>query len=268
MKLPRALFLIMVLQLTLLISMPVASAATLQVVPSEPFGVSGSNLNGIAYISWQEPNQTGPGITHYLLYRQLNGTGSALEVQLNASDRWYNDRMPVSSSNVTYWIVAANIVGTGNASDKITLVPNAFPTVPTGLHATAGVDYVDISWTSPSTDGGDNLTGFEVRRQEVATGVSVLFHVPASITDVPNTSFHDDQVSSGTSYFYNVMAVTNSSESGWSDSLSVTSLAKDINDNSGLISVFALVLAVVAIQIAFVAIYVVIKRKAFKPKAP
>lgn len=62
--------------------------------------------------------------------------------------------------------------------------------------------------------------------------------------------------------------MSNHSESAWSDSFTVTSPAKNINDNSGLLSVFALVLAVVALQIALVAIYVVVKRKAFKPKTP
>ena len=50
--------------------------------------------------------------------------------------------------------------------------------------------------------------------------------------------------------------------------MTVTSPAKNINDNSGILSVFALVLAVIAFQISIIAIYVVVKRKAFKPKAP
>ncbi|MGD0819041.1 MAG: fibronectin type III domain-containing protein [Methanomassiliicoccales archaeon] len=268
MKPYRVLFLILIFQLSLFFVIPTSLAAVAQVVPSEPFEVNASNWNGIAHISWREPNQTGPGITFYHIFRQLNGTGSVKIGQLNATEREYNDRMPQSAVNVTYWIVAENLVGTGNASDNVTLLPGAHPTVPTGLHAVAGIDYVDISWTSPVSDGGSNITKYVVRRQVTSTGESIQFDVTVSGNSVPVTSAHDDQATSGDIYVYNVKAVSSTGESGFSDSVTVTSPPKNINDNSGLLSVFAMVLAVVAFQLAIVALYVVIKRKAFKPKAP
>ena len=267
MKLTRFFFILLIIQLTLSSILPVTSAATVQVVPTEPFEVGASNWNSVAHIWWREPNQTGPGIIHYQIYRQLNGTGTILLVQLNATDMEYNDRMPSLALNATYWIVAENILGLGNPSDKVTLVPAAFPSVPTGLRAVTGADYVDISWTTSSSDGGSNITQYEVRRQS-SSGESTLFEVRVSGTDVPVTSVHDDQAGSGAVYTYNVKAVTNNSESRWSDSVTVTTPQKNINDNSGLLSIFALVIAVIALQLAIVAVYVVVKRKAFKPKAP
>jgi hypothetical protein len=264
----RIILAIIVIDLTLFMSIIPASAAAAQVVPSEPFGVGTSNWNGIAHIWWQEPNQTGPGITKYDVYREVNGTGPVQLVQLNATDREYNDPMPTSAVNVTYWIVAENTLGKGNASVAVTLVPSAHPTVPTGLRAVAGIDYVDISWASPSSDGGSNITVYVVRRQTASTGDWTQFEVDVSGTKVPITSIHDDQATSGDVYTYNIKAVTNISESGFSDSVTVTSPAKNINDNSGLLSVFAVVIAVVAFQLSIVALYVVVKRKAFKPKAP
>jgi hypothetical protein len=261
-------FIVLVIQLAFLMSVSTTSAAVAPVVPSEPFGIAASNWNGVAHISWQEPNQTGPGITHYDVCREINGTGAVRIVHLNATERAYNDRMPSSAVNVTYWIIAANIVGTGNASRSVTLVPGAYPTVPTGLKAVPGIDYVDISWSSPASNGGSNITMYLVRRQMASSGEAVEFDVMASGTNIPITSAHDDQASSGDVYTYNIKAVSNQSESGWSDSVTVTSPSKNINDNSGLLSVFALVLAVIAIQLAIVALYVVVKRKAFKPKAP
>jgi hypothetical protein len=176
--------------------------------------------------------------------------------------------MPVSAVNVTYWIVAENSVGSSNASRSVTLDPGAHPAAPTGLRAVGGIDYVDLSWSSPPSNGGNNITAYIVRRQMASSGEAVEMNVMASGSDIPITSVHDDQASSGDVYTYNVKAVSNQSESAWSDSFTVTSPAKNINDNSGLLSVFALVLAVVAFQIALVAIYVVVKRKAFKPKTP
>ena len=249
-------------------AIPSISGAAEQVVPSEPSGVGGSNWHGFAHITWQEPGQTGPGITHYLVYRSINGTDAMLVTELGDSARAYQEMMPSFAINVTYWVVAQNAIGTGNPSTNVTLVPNEFPSAPTGLWATAGSDYVDVSWVSSASNGGDNITGYVVRRQSVQSGESIEIYVPATTTDVPNTSVHDDQASAGSAYFYNVKAVTNVSESAWSDSVTITSPAKDLNDNSGLLSIFALVLAVVAVQMAFVAIYVVIKRKPFKPKSP
>jgi hypothetical protein len=268
MKLKQVLLAIMIFQLTMFLAIPTTSAAAVQAVPSEPHGVGESNWNGVAHIWWQEPNQTGPGITYYHVYRQINGTGPAQAVQLNATEREYDDRMPSSALNVTYWIIAENALGTGPASVNVTLSPGAHPMVPTGLQAVAGTDYVDISWTSPASDGGSNITKYVVRRQMVSTGEWTQFDVRASGTNVPVTSAHDDQATSGEIYTYNVKAVTMTGESGYSDSVTVTSPAKDINDNSGILSIFALVLAVIALQLAMVALYVVVKRKAFRPKAP
>lgn len=263
----RILFVLVILQITLVSAMPLASGAAAQVAPSEPIGFNASNWNGIAHIWWQEPNQTGPGITYYDVYRQINGTGSELAVKLNATEREYNDPMPSSAVNVTYWMIAENTVGTGNSSDKVTLVPGAHPSAPTGLRAVAGGDYVDISWNTPASDGGDNITKYVVRRQ-AASGESAQFEVKVSGSDIPVTSVHDDQAGTGAVFTYNVKAVTNTSESGWGDSVTVTTPPKDINDNSGLLSVLALIFAVIAFQLAIVALYVVVKRKAFKPKTP
>jgi trimeric autotransporter adhesin len=267
MMLSRFLLVFLAVQLILLSTMSIALAAKPQVVPSEPYEVRASNWNGVAHVWWREPNQTGPGITHYLVYRQINGTGTALLAQLNDTDLNYNDRMPSWASSVTYWVVAENSVGLSAPGDNVSLVPSAFPSVPTGLRAVAGADYVDLSWNAPASNGGSNLTQYLVRRQS-ASGESVLIDVWVSSTDIPVTSVHDDQAGSGSVYTYNVLAVTNISESGWSDSVTATTPVKDINDSSGLLSVFALIISVIALQLGIIAAYVVVKRKSFKPKAP
>jgi hypothetical protein len=268
MKVYRFLCILFMVQMVLFSIMPVTSAAADQVVPSEPVGVGASNLNGAAHIWWQEPNQTGPGITQYHVYRMVNDTGPARIFQLNATVHEFNDRMPSSAATVTYRIVAENVIGLGNASEKITLVPGEHPSAPSGLKAVAGNDYVDISWTSPPSDGGSSITKYVVRRQIALTGESVQFDVKASGTSVPITSAHDEQATSGETYIYNVKAVTAQGESGFSDSLTVTSPPKNINDNSGILSVFAVIVSVIALQIAIIAFYVVMKRKEFKPKTP
>ncbi len=267
MKTTRFLFVFLVMNLTLFSILPVSMAAVVQVVPSEPYEIGASNWNGVAHIWWREPNQTGPGITHYLVYRQIDDAGMVLLAQLNATDLEFNDPLPSSASSVTYWIVAGNSLGLSNPGDRVTLVPGAFPSTPTGLRAEAGSDYVDLSWNTPSSNGGNNITQYALRRQSAA-GESILFYVQVSNSNIPITSVHDDQAGSGTVYTYNVMAVTNNSESGWSDSVTVTTPKKDINDNSGLLSVFAVVIAVIALQLGIIAVYVVVNRKAFKPKPP
>ena len=130
MKLHRVLLVILVIQLTVSMAIPSISGAAEQVVPSEPSGVGGSNWHGFAHITWQEPGQTGPGITHYLVYRSVNGTDVTLATELGDSARAYQEMMPPSAVNVTYWVVAQNAIGTGNPSANVTLVPNEFPSAP------------------------------------------------------------------------------------------------------------------------------------------
>ena len=74
------------------------------------------------------------------------------------------------------------------------------PGAPTGLSAQAGDGSVSLSWTAPSFDGNSPITGYRVYRGTSPAGETLLQSVG------PGTSFLDDTVTNGTTYYYKVSA--------------------------------------------------------------
>ena len=82
----------------------------------------------------------------------------------------------------------------------------AKPSAPTGVNATAGDDYINIYWNSVS--GADE---YKVYRSTSANGSYT------GISYTTNTSYTDEDVKSGTTYYYKVTAWNEAGESAKSE---------------------------------------------------
>jgi hypothetical protein len=91
----------------------------------------------------------------------------------------------------------------------------AVPSAPRGLSATAGENFVDLSWTVPSNDGDSPITSFRVYRGTI-TGAYFFLGVTTA------TTFSDNTAMGGTKYYYIVTAVNAIGESIFSNEVSAT----------------------------------------------
>jgi endonuclease I len=98
----------------------------------------------------------------------------------------------------------------------------ATPSAPTGLAATPGVGYIDLSW-NPNTES--DLAGYRVFRSESAAGP---FNTPLTEIAPPFNFFRDSTISPGTPTYYHVTAFdSDGNESGLSNQATAASIVDD-----------------------------------------
>jgi titin len=84
--------------------------------------------------------------------------------------------------------------------DSLTVSSN-IPGAPTNLGITATSTEATLTWSPPSSNGGSPITGYKIYRGTSATNLGLL----ATVGNL--TSYNDQKVSSGQTYYYQVEAV-------------------------------------------------------------
>lgn len=99
---------------------------------------------------------------------------------------------------------------------RITYTIPTVPGAPTSLSATAGAGKIDLSWTTPSSDGGSAITGYKIYRDTSSSPTTLL-----TTTGVTN-SYSDTSVTPGTQYYYRVKATNVMGDSDYSNESNAT----------------------------------------------
>ncbi|MCA1628230.1 MAG: fibronectin type III domain-containing protein, partial [Acidobacteria bacterium] len=124
----------------------------------------------------------------------------------------------------TFFVVILNGNGVPSVAKFIRIETASPPAAPSDLRATAvSGTRVDLAWN----EGADNETSFRIERKTGAGGAySEIGSVGANVT-----TYQDNTVSSGNTYYYRVRARNNYGDSGYSGEVSVTpgSQASGIN---------------------------------------
>ena len=167
--------------------------------PSAPTATFASNTSNT--VTWSAPNNNGSAITNYELFRNGSSIGNVGNVLT------YTDTgLTVGSSNF-YSIKAINAVGTSPLSSNSNTILNAnAPDAPTNLATVAGVP-ITMTWTAPSSDM--TITNYKIYRD--GTLIQTLGVAG---------SFSDNTVVGGTTYSYEVSAVSVAGEGNKSSSSS------------------------------------------------
>jgi fibronectin type 3 domain-containing protein len=182
---------------------PVAAATA----PSAPV-LSGTAGNAQAVLNWTTPANGGSAITGYKVYR-----GGGLITTLGVVNTYTNTGL-TNGTGYNYTVTAINAVGESTQSNTVTLTPSApVITVPSApvLSGTASSTQVSLSWTTPSSNGGAAITGYNLYRggaQLVILGVV--------------TSYNDTGLINGTAYSYSVTAVNSQGQSAQSNTVTLT----------------------------------------------
>ena len=167
--------------------------------PSVPTATFVSNTSNT--VTWTAPANGGTAITNYELFRNGNSIGNVGNVLT------YTDTgLTIGSSNF-YSLKAINVVGSSSLSSNSNTILNAnAPDAPTNLVAVTG-NPITMTWTAPSSDM--TITNYKIYRDG-----SLIDTIGAV------TSYTDNTTSSGTTYSYEVSAVSVAGEGNKSNSSS------------------------------------------------
>jgi fibronectin type 3 domain-containing protein len=191
--------------------------ATPEDVPTAPQSVSGSAGDDYVDLSWSGPNSNnGAQITDYVVYR---GTGpSSLQQVATTSSPGYNDTSVSNGQQYIYEVTAKNSVGEGPASSQIAATPQGPPSTPRNLGTTMSMsgDRVTLTWQSPASNGGSQVTQYTVYRANGSSGLQQVATVNGQ------TTYQDSSVATGQQYQYAVTASNANGASGLSQRVSVT----------------------------------------------
>lgn len=188
-------------------------------VPDAPTGLTATPGDGEVALTWTAPANTGGAlITYYMVY--VDGKVPAGEV--NPTGTSYTVTGLTNGKEYTFAVSASNSAGEGAKSTEVKATPDASATgltAPTNLQATSGNGRVTLTWTAPSTDGGNPVSGYKVYRGTTTGSVTLL----ATVGNV--TTYTDSSVSNGQTYYYTVSAVNSNGEGPQSDEDSATPVA-------------------------------------------
>ncbi|MFW9915708.1 MAG: NosD domain-containing protein [Candidatus Thorarchaeota archaeon] len=174
--------------------------------PSAPQNLAGT-LGGTAReefvaLTWTAPTADGgSAITGYHIYRSTSSGAGYAQIG-SSSARTFSDT--TVSNGITYFYVvrAINAIGESPASNEIhAAIPSMVPTAPQSLQATGGNGFVELVWTTPTSDGGAAISEYHIYRS-TSSGAGYT-QLGVSFT----TRFNDTTVVNDVTYYYVVRAI-------------------------------------------------------------
>jgi len=178
--------------------------------PDPPTGVSATaNSTNSVIVGWGFVS----GATGYYIYRSQDAVGPYVQVGKSETTSYTDNGL---SAGITYYyrVAAYNSKGTGSQSSYVTTT--TLPNAPTGVTATAALtSSITITWSSVS-----GATYYYIYRSTSASGTY------EKVGTYTATSYTDNSLSAGTTYYYKVTAGTayGGGESAQSNYVSATTL--------------------------------------------
>ncbi|WP_221407730.1 fibronectin type III domain-containing protein [Thermoflexibacter ruber] len=200
-----------------------ASATTSQPTPTTPTAPSSltatANSTTQITLNWTDnaTNETG-----FRIERSTTaGSGFTEIAQVGADLTTFTNTNLQAGTTYFYRVRAYNAAGNSaysNEASATTLQPTpTTPTAPSSLTATANsTTQITLNWT----DNANNETGFKIERSNTAgSGFTEIAQVGANVT-----TFINNNLQAGTTYFYRVRAYNATGNSAYSNEASATTL--------------------------------------------
>gem|GEM_PF-3939337 len=181
--------------------------------PAAAPAVTATSGNAWVNITWTMP-ASDAAITGYNVYR---GTSPGAMTLLTAvSSLGFNDTGVENGAAYYYAVSAISEVGEGAMSGAVSATPSTVPGDPSDLEAVSGIGYVSLTWTLPESDGGAEITGYDIYRGNTADAMTWL----ATVTSL---GYNDTGAPAGEGMVYRVVAVNANGESAHAE-VSATAL--------------------------------------------
>ncbi len=207
----QAMFLMAILLLSSLY-FPMASADP---NPDPPFMNDPVAGNAQVTLSWTVPYDYSYAIEGYSIYRgTVLGQEAVYCTVIGSSTTAYIDTNLTNGQPYYYYIVAINYYGPSEPSNTVSCIPYGPPGIPTALNGVPGTGLIDLSWTAPYDNGGTPIIHYRIYRGTLP-GAEIFLAISV------DTTFVDDGLSEGRTFYYRVSAITDFAEGNRSAEIKV-----------------------------------------------
>jgi titin len=114
-----------------------------------------------------------------------------------------------------YYVIAVNAIGNSSASGEVSSTPITAPSVPINLIITQGIDCLYLHWTTPASNGGSAIIGYELYRSNTA-GTETAYKAIGTLF------YNDTGLVLGDNYYYKVVAINGIGTSPFSNEVNDT----------------------------------------------
>src|SRR5580692_10445877 len=177
--------------------------------PGPPTGLTATAGNVKVTLSWKAPAADGgAAIIGYDVYEGRSSHGESAKPVNTALISGTSYKVTGLTNGTTYYFTAdavndADLHSAASAEASATPVaPTTAPGSPTGLAATAGDAQVSLSWTAPASDGGAQITSYDIYE-----GTTANVKTTAPVASSKGTSVTVKNLANGTTYYFKVAAV-------------------------------------------------------------
>ncbi|NBV51841.1 BspA family leucine-rich repeat surface protein, partial [bacterium] len=215
-----------------------SASVTPYTTPGSPSEIVASSGSSQVALNWTAPANTGGAfITDYFVQYSSDDGVSWITFNDGVSPKTSTVVTGLANgTNYLFQVAAVNLAGSGDfAQAAVGTIPTAIPQAPTSVTGTSGEGQVSISWVTPASNGGSDITDYVI--QYSSDGGSSW--TPFSDGTSSSTSAIVTGLTNGTAYVFQVAAVNATGLGNYSaQSLSVTPIASFIStwktDNQGV----------------------------------
>ncbi len=227
--------------------------------PSAPRNlVVDSRGSGYVSLSWDPPlSDGGSAINSYKIYRGTAAGQETYYTYVSGKTTNFTDDSPLLGETDYYYVTALNSGGESDASNEVSVAfpSTTRPSSPQNLTAVSGNGYIDLSWDPPSDNGGSQITNYTIYRGTQSGGEVLLKVVGGSIT-----TYRDDSVDVGHTYYYYITATNDAGESQPSNEVHASPMSRSAAPSSSGGGWF-LLLGLLLIAIIVLLILLLMKRR-------
>jgi len=183
-------------------------------VPGAPTGLTATAGSGQVALSWT----AGSNATSYNVYRGTSAGGeSATPIATNVTNTNLTDTTVVNGTTYYYRVASVNSAGSSAQSNEASATPRLTPpATPSSPLANAGFGQITVSWGASS-----GATSYSLFRGTSPGGEGAT----AYASGITATSYTDNGVTAGTTYYYKVAAVNAAGSSAQSSEVSASPLS-------------------------------------------
>jgi hypothetical protein len=193
--------------------------------PGAPTNVAALRGNGQATVTWDAPDDNGGSdITGYKLEYRATGSTEWIDFPTTATSSQTVTGL-INGTEYTFRVATVNDVGTSTFTVSNPVTPATAPGAPTNVRGQGGAKQVQVEWEAPLDDGGLPVT-YELRYFNTTTPGTLT-----TVTVVPDTATSQlvTGLADGTEYVFEVRALNDAGESGWTPSDPVTTFALPVD---------------------------------------